>query len=104
MHHPTKSRNEPIEILDPKTPDRVETDTGIECINCSVCYAACDTVSNNVDFLGPAALQRAWTLYLDPKDADPNVILDAVSGKGGCHNLSQPGQLHVALPQTGSTR
>jgi len=98
VHHPSKSREDAIEQLDPATPARVETDTGIECINCSVCYAACDTVANNVDFLGPAALQRAWTVFLDPKDADPNAILDAVSGKGGCHNCHSQGSCTLHCP------
>lgn len=97
-HHPTKTREDAVEILDPKAPDRVEADTGIECINCSVCYAACDTVSNNADFLGPAALQRAWTLYLDPKNADRNATLDAVSGKGGCHNCHSQGSCTLHCP------
>ena len=36
VHHPTKSRDDAIETLDPAAPARVETDTGIECINCSI--------------------------------------------------------------------
>ncbi len=33
-------------------------DAAIECINCGVCYAGCDTVRWNADYLGPAALTR----------------------------------------------
>ena len=91
LHHPTRDRSDPIEQIDPLTPDRVTANTGIECINCSVCYAACDTVAGNADYLGPAALQRAWTLYNDAKDAQKQVILDAVSGNGGCHNCHSMG-------------
>lgn len=98
VHHPTRDRNDAVEQISPATPERIEADAGIECINCSVCYAACDTVANNVDFLGPAALQRAWTLYLDPKDADPGVILDAVSGRGGCHNCHSQGSCTLHCP------
>ena len=91
LHHPTRDRSDPIEQIDPLTPDRVTANAGIECINCSVCYAACDTVAGNADYLGPAALQRAWTLYNDAKDAQKQVILDAVSGNGGCHNCHSMG-------------
>jgi fumarate reductase iron-sulfur subunit len=31
-----------------------EADAGIECIGCGVCYAACDVVKWNRDYLGPA--------------------------------------------------
>ena len=34
-----------------------------------VCYSACDTVRWNEDYLGPAALNRAWTLVNDVRDA-----------------------------------
>lgn len=91
LHHPTRSRNEPIETIDPDEANRVTANEGIECINCAVCYAGCDTVTNNSNYLGPAALQRAWTVYNDAKDADKSAILDAVSGKGGCHNCHSIG-------------
>src|SRR5215475_12661210 len=45
------------------------TDAAIECINCGVCHAACDTVRWNADYLGPAALNRAWSLVNDQRDA-----------------------------------
>lgn len=90
-HHASASRHDPIAAIDPVSTSRLEANTGIECINCSVCYAACDTVAGNDEYLGPAALQRAWTLFNDAKDADRQVILDAVSGNGGCHNCHSMG-------------
>src|SRR5215475_6525904 len=59
---PGKSRRDPIERISPATARRMAADAAIECINCAVCYAACDTVRWNEDYLGPAALNRAWTL------------------------------------------
>lgn len=91
VHHPTATRDDPITAIDPGGTARKKADAGIECINCSVCYAACDTVAGNPDYLGPAALQRAWTLFNDAKDADKQSILDAVSGSGGCHNCHSMG-------------
>ena len=82
----------------PNMTSRVEASEGIECINCAVCYAACDTVAGNEDYLGPAALQRAWTLYNDAKDADRGAILDAVSGTGGCHNCHSQGSCSHYCP------
>ena len=98
VHHPSKTRDDPIEPVDPTSATRLEADTGIECINCSVCYAACDTVTGYAAYLGPAALQRAWTLYNDAKDADQQTILDAVSGNGGCHNCHSQGSCTLHCP------
>lgn len=78
--------------------DRANADAGIECINCSVCYAACDTVAGNPEFLGPAALNRAWTLVNDAKDASRDRVLDAVSGKGGCHACHSMGNCQQYCP------
>lgn len=91
LHHPTRSRHDPMVEIDPNKQERVTASAGIECINCAVCYSACDTVANNADYLGPAALQRAWTVYNDEKDADKSAILEAVSGKGGCHTCHSMG-------------
>ena len=98
VHHPTRSRDDEIERIDPEDSARLEANKGIECINCSVCYAACDTVAGNADYLGPAALLRAWTLYNDAKDADKLNILDAVSGEGGCHNCHSQGSCSQFCP------
>ena len=98
VHHASKTRHDSIEAIDPTDAQRTEASTGIECINCSICYAACDTVTANEDYLGPAALQRAWTLFNDAKDANKQGILDAVSGKGGCHNCHSQGSCAVHCP------
>jgi fumarate reductase iron-sulfur subunit len=91
LHHPTSTRDDAITPVDAATPERQAADAGIECINCGICYAACDTVAGNPDYLGPAALQRAWTLLNDAKDGGRTAILDAVSGSGGCHNCHSMG-------------
>jgi len=98
VHHPSKSRHDPIELIDPQSPARTEANAGIECINCSVCYSACDTVTGNPDYLGPAALQRAWTLYNDARDGGRQAILDAVSTAGGCHNCHSQGSCTLHCP------
>ena len=90
--HPTLTRDHPIAPVKPDTPERRAADAGIECINCGVCYAACDTVQQNPAYLGPAALNRAWTLVNDERDGAGTARLQAVSGDGGCHNChSQQG-------------
>ena len=65
---------------------RVRVDAAIECIGCAVCYSACDVVSANPDYLGPAALNRAWTLVNDERDVRNAERLRAIAGDAGCHS------------------
>ena len=83
---PTASRDEEFATIDPRSRDRREADAGIECIGCGVCYAACDVVKWNREYLGPAALNRAWTLVNDVRDGGQGARLRAVAGDAGCHS------------------
>ena len=49
---PSNTRRDAIEQIRPDSAPRIAADAAIECINCGVCYAACDTVRWNSDFLG----------------------------------------------------
>ncbi len=69
----------------PDSPQRREVDAAIECIGCGVCYSACDVVTWNPDYLGPAALNRAWTLVNDVREVTNDARLEAVAGDAGCH-------------------
>ena len=80
------SRDDPLVPLSPESAERRAADAAIECINCGVCYGACDTVRWNADYLGPAALNRSWAAWNDVRDADRTGVLHAVSGAAGCGN------------------
>ena len=97
-HAPTATRADPIPPVDPEESTRVVASAGIECINCAICYSACDTVTGQSDYLGPAALQRAWTLLNDAKHESREAILEAVSGTGGCHNCHSMGSCTAFCP------
>ena len=71
--------------VSPLSGNRKQVDIGIECIGCAVCYAACDVVSWNPQYLGPAALNRAWTLVNDAREESNPERLRAVAGDAGCH-------------------
>jgi fumarate reductase iron-sulfur subunit len=85
VFEPTATRHEPMATLSPDSPGRIAADAAIECINCAICYSACDTVRWNPDYLGPAALNRAWTLVNDDRDGGQRERLDRVAANGGCH-------------------
>jgi fumarate reductase iron-sulfur subunit len=71
-------------VVRPATPQRQAADAGIECIGCGVCYSACDVVAWDKDYLGPAALNRAWTLVNDMRDRGNAERINAVSQSNGC--------------------
>ena len=50
-----------------------------------MCYAACDVVAWEPAYLGPAALNRAWTLVNDVRDAGSAARMEAVAAGAGCH-------------------
>jgi fumarate reductase iron-sulfur subunit len=80
-----RTRRDDFARVQPESPHRKLVDEAIECIGCGVCYSSCDVVSWNADYLGPAALNRAWTLVNDVRDTDRNARLAAVAGDAGCH-------------------
>ena len=82
---PTKTRRDDVARVAPTSAGRLAIDAAIECIGCGVCYAACDVVAWNPDYLGPAALNRAWTLVNDVRDGAGRARLAAVAGDAGCH-------------------
>lgn len=82
---PGATRKDAFATLSSDSPQRVAIDAGIECIGCGVCYASCDVVGWNPDYLGPAALNRAWTLVNDERDQGRSERLAAVAGDAGCH-------------------
>jgi fumarate reductase iron-sulfur subunit len=82
---PTKTRRDDVARVAPSSAGRLAIDAAIECIGCGVCYAACDVVGWNPDYLGPAALNRAWTLVNDVRDGAGRARLAAVAGDAGCH-------------------
>ena len=82
---PSKTRRDDFAVVPPASPARAEVDAAIECIGCGVCYASCDVVAWKPGYLGPAALNRAWTLVNDTRDAARDARLRAVATDAGCH-------------------
>jgi fumarate reductase iron-sulfur subunit len=82
----SRTRNDDFEKLRPDSDARRQIDAAIECIGCAVCYSSCDVVAQNPEYLGPAALNRAWTLVKDERDGKTLERLRAVAGDAGCHS------------------
>jgi fumarate reductase iron-sulfur subunit len=80
--------------------ERREIDDAIECIGCGMCVSACTMTAHNPRFPGPAALNRAFTLQRDRRDAAHDarweVLLsdDALArchGQGNCTDVCPMG-------------
>src|SRR5689334_11835083 len=60
---------EPYALIPAGSDERREIDPAIECIGCGMCLSACTMVAHIERFPGPAALNRAFTLQRDSRDA-----------------------------------
>ncbi len=94
-----RTRHDGFARVEPASPERAAADAGIECIGCGVCYASCDVVGWRPDYLGPAALNRAWTLANDVRDVDQAERLRAVAGDAGCHACHTQGSCTERCPK-----
>jgi fumarate reductase iron-sulfur subunit len=93
------TRHDDFARVAPASPERAAANAGIECIGCAVCYASCDVVAWRPEFLGPAALNRAWTLVNDVRDDAQTDRLRAVAGDAGCHACHTQGSCTERCPK-----
>ena len=68
---------------DPKTAGKRD------CITCGICYAACGIKATQADYLGPAAINKAFLRVHDPRDSAAQdrlkILNDEWSGVWRCH-------------------
>jgi fumarate reductase iron-sulfur subunit len=93
-----RSRVEEPARVAPESPARRAADAGIECINCAVCYSACDVAAWDSAYLGPAALNRAWTLLNDERHQDQRSLMEKVTSANGCYRCHTLGNCAAACP------
>jgi fumarate reductase iron-sulfur subunit len=78
-------------VIPRPSPERREIDEAIECIGCGMCVSACTMVAHNARFPGPAALNRAFTVERDRRDAaagDRWHVLLSDDALARCHGQS----------------
>jgi succinate dehydrogenase/fumarate reductase iron-sulfur protein len=66
-----------------------ETAAKRDCITCGACYAACGIKSSSGEYLGPAAINKAFLRLLDPRDTATSERLAVINQERGglwrCH-------------------
>jgi succinate dehydrogenase iron-sulfur subunit len=80
---PREERTE-VAPISPASRERRAIDPNLECITCGACYASCTMLAHDAEYLGPAALNRAYTLVRDSRDGLRRGRLAAVGGEHGC--------------------
>jgi fumarate reductase iron-sulfur subunit len=73
-----------VALIAPTSRQRQAIDPNLECITCGACYASCTMLTHDAQYLGPAALNRAYTLVRDSRDGARRERLSAVGGEHGC--------------------
>lgn len=63
--------------------DTRKVDRYAACILCGLCYGACPVSARDKDFLGPAALAKAWRFYSDPRYRNRKEMLTRVDFADG---------------------
>lgn len=79
-------------------PSREVVDRQIECISCGACYSACPVVGFLPEFLGPAALNRAYAIAADTRDRAGAERLRRVAEDGGVYACHSVGNCVTACP------
>ncbi|MCP3986370.1 MAG: succinate dehydrogenase iron-sulfur subunit [bacterium] len=70
------------------------------CINCMLCYAACPVVSNEPDFIGPAALALGHRYNQDSRDEGAHVRNEIFRGEGGVFSCSFANECSEVCPKS----
>ncbi len=68
---------------------QVQLEKYTNCILCATCHGACPAAARNGDYLGPAALAKAWRFHLDPRNKEEDrkklaKFVNSDSGIWGC--------------------
>jgi succinate dehydrogenase/fumarate reductase iron-sulfur protein len=88
LHSPTRDATEPARIPATSRYAR-ETPQKRDCITCGICYGACGIKSSSAEYLGPAAINKAFLRLMDPRDTATEERLEVINneraGVWRCH-------------------
>jgi len=71
-----------------KKEDALKTDDASNCIACGCCYSSCNTMDADREFLGPAALTKAWRFIGDIREGKTR-RLSKISDEHGIWSCSR---------------
>jgi succinate dehydrogenase / fumarate reductase iron-sulfur subunit len=63
--------------------ERKKIERYVNCIMCALCFGSCPINAEKEEYLGPAALTKAWRFYEDSRVQDPNIYLESANIPAG---------------------
>ncbi len=63
--------------------NQAKIDRYVNCILCALCYGSCPVNAEKEDYLGPAALTKAWRFSEDSRSPDPSRYLEDAQQNNG---------------------
>jgi succinate dehydrogenase/fumarate reductase iron-sulfur protein len=90
--------NDTPQGLAPDSAEAEVLDRALGCISCGACYSTCEVARHGSDYLGPAALNRALALVVDPRDGAGHTRLGLVSTRDGVDRCHYVGGCTSACP------
>lgn len=78
--------------------DQKKIEESTTCIQCGACTSSCPSSWNNPDYLGPAAMLKAYRYTFDSRDEGADERLDAVDVSDGlwrCHTIFNLSLIHI---------
>lgn len=69
------------------------------CIMCGCCYSDCTEMADSPEFLGPAALAKAFRFVADPREGNKTQRLKELSEKNGIWDCTRCGMCVDACPK-----
>lgn len=85
-------------VIPPNSGIRRFVEPQLGCITCGACYSACPIVGANPRYLGPAALNRAFSLIADSRDSAGPARLARLVGDDGVYGCHDVGNCVAACP------
>lgn len=88
LHAPEKPRPEKEYVMSQEQTRHLQQFSG--CIQCGLCYSSCPILGSDEDYLGPAALAKAYRFADDPRDDARRERLAIVGDEKGiwrCHTI-----------------
>lgn len=70
-----------------------------QCIWCGLCYSACPVTKYDKNFLGPAALAKAYRFISDPRDTETEKRIECVNSLDGIWACRVVGSCSVVCPR-----
>jgi succinate dehydrogenase / fumarate reductase iron-sulfur subunit len=88
LHSADRESTEPA-LIPASSPYMRESAGKRDCITCGICYAACGIAASQAEYIGPAAINKAFLRLLDPRDGATQERMDVLDGERGgvwrCH-------------------